>query len=478
MQTPALDDTIVAVSTGWEPAPLAILRVSGPASFALVETLGAPRPTTFPCICTTRVHLPPAPARLSKPAITSRCDTALQRCQPAETDAFPAHVMFFRGPASYTGQDLVELHVPGALPLVRVLADALIHAGGRRALPGEFTARAFLSGKLDAEQVDGVLATLTATDAATARHAARSRQDSLHKIIAAIRATLGELLAAVEGSIDFVEEEDVRLIEHDALRAALRDVEQQLDTTLQDDTTPIRAARPHVALVGPPNAGKSTLFNALLGEQRAIVSPTLGTTRDVLSAEIDFEGTPAILQDCAGLGATVNEIDRAAHVAAEETLAQADLVLWVQASSEPCSVAAEACERIPADRRILVQSKCDQAAGQVTAEACFPAFEETVPVAALAGKGLAELRRAVAARLRLRPRAETTDVGSRDELSGVHKAIARARHLCETSDNWETHADLIAFELREAANALREFGDATLDEQVLGRIMTRFCVGK
>ena len=311
MQFPAIEDTIIAVSSGWEARPLGIVRLSGPDSFDLVQSFGAtPRPSA------------------------QHSYQSLNWLKLESGVELPASIYWFHRPHSYTGQDLVEVHTVGCLPLLRELCSRLIEQGARRALPGEFTARAYLAGKLEAEQVEDVLA-LISTDCQSAElRTLRARRASIAALESALREKILKLLSLVEAGIDFVEEDDIHFISSAQMQVALAEALAMLPDCGLHDRHIFYAAKPHIALAGPPNAGKSTLFNTLLDCERAIVSPVLGTTRDVLSAEIDIGGLSVVLQDCAGLGRTENELELASHLASEHVAAQADLVLWLHPAGD------------------------------------------------------------------------------------------------------------------------------------------------
>ncbi len=443
MDLPTLDDTIAAVSTAWQAAPVGVLRLSGRDSFALAGALGLAAPVCGGVWTAARVRLD---GERTVPAIAT----------------------WFRGPRSYTGEDVVEVQVPGALPLLTALLERVIAAGARRALPGEFTARALRRGKLAPRQVEGVLALLEAGQAATLRQAARALCTRAADERSAVRERLLDLLARVEAGIDFVDEEDVRFISQEELRAGLEEVRAALATPV---APPRGAALPHVALVGRPNAGKSTLFNALVGAERALVSPIVGTTRDVLTAEIDCAGVRCRLQDCAGLGRTADELARAAYRAARRAAAQADVVLWVHPADEAWSPEeAAAAAAIAGGKGVLVLSKSDRVApGRVERAELGGVFAACVAVSARTGAGLSELRAALAAALRTG--GETPGVGADDDARrAAREAVERALAAAAP--------EIVALELREAVSALAPATAASVDEAVLSRIFTRFCIGK
>jgi tRNA modification GTPase len=457
MLFPSLNDTIVAVSTAWEATPLAIVRLSGSASFELACCLGAAPPQCqserFPLWTFSQLSL----------------DKEL---------TIPAYLFWFRGPRSYTGQDLLEFHVPGCLPLVRELCARLIELGARRALPGEFTARAYLNGKLGVQEVDNVLALMSAGQRADELARGRKRSKQRQRLRQQIVEGLENLLARVEAGIDFSDEEDVRIITAEQVRAALAQTACLVKAARQEPPLSLRAGKPHVALAGLANAGKSTLFNALVGFERAIVSPVLGTTRDVISAEVQIDGVRLILQDCAGLHDRPDELELAAHLAAERAAAQADLVLWVHVHGLPWSERElEALGRIEPGRRVLVLSKADLWPGS-TALATHKKFVDSVVVSAVTGAGLSELRAVICRRL-AESVPEPLLVGERDwaRVAGVlDRALAIAAKA--GADGSIDFPELLALELREALNIVSETAPGNIPELVLERIYSQFCVGK
>jgi tRNA modification GTPase len=456
MQMPAIDDTIIAVSSGWEAAPAGIVRLSGPDSFGLAECLGA----TPPC----------EPSRFP---LWSEARLSLQA-----DHRLPAAVLWFRGPASYTGQDLVELHAVGCLPALRVLTARLIGLGARRALPGEFTARAYINQKLDAWQVEGVLTLIDAENEASARRAARLRRGKYRDLLDGLTERLTELLALIEAGIDFVEEEDVRFITSAEVCQAIDAMQQAISAETRAEPRASFCGRPHVALVGLPNAGKSTLFNSLLGYERAIVSPVLGTTRDVLSAPVEVNGLTVVFQDCAGLGPDPDELELGAHLAAERTADQADLVLWVHdvtAAWDPSETAA--CQRVPPARRVLVRSKCDLGAAVELNSGPTVGFAATVDVSATTGTGLNRLRAVVADCFESALAAHAAPLPLQ-ELRAVQADLGRARGSVSDGELELANPEIVALELRAALGHIGATMRGPIGEQVLERIYTQFCIGK
>lgn len=453
MQLPATHDTIVAVGSAWAAAPVGVVRLSGPDCHALLARVGVM-----------------SPAHESGAATWSDARLALE----AES-SIPVRVLWFVAPRSYTGQNAAELHLPGSLPLLRRVCDLLIARGARRALPGEFTARAYLAGKLASADVARVLALIHAEDAQAARRAARSAGPERSAALRRIIDELLDLLALIEAGIDFVDEEDVRFITAPQVAERLAAIRPRLEGLLHRAASP-QLARPHVALAGLPNAGKSTLFNALLGRQRAIVSPVIGTTRDVLCAELTIGGVALVLQDCAGLGHTPDELELAAHCAAEQAADQADLVLWLHPAGTAWDARERAaCARIPSGRRMVVLTKLDDAAGAARADDP-PEFAGCVAISAETGDGLPELRAEIQRQIASRAPAGGVDDGP--NLARALAALERAAELAQAARSELASPELVALELRLALDALRHVESEPVTEAVLGRIFGQFCVGK
>lgn len=449
---PAVDDTIIAVSSAWGASPLGVIRLSGPEAFRI------------------------AAAVLDRAAIDDGKRPPRWRHVTLIADdqlCVPAIAYEFRAPRSYSGQDVVELHTVGCLPLLRAACARLIEAGARRALPGEFTARAFLNGKLDAARVDDVLDMLQGADRADTLRNARERRAASHARLTAAVEEIASLTAAVEAGIDFVDEEDVSFVTPDEIQRTVDRLLVELGEIAGLNERRRRDRAPHVALVGLPNAGKSTLFNALLGYERAIVSPVLGTTRDVLTAELELDGLRVVLQDSAGLGAAQDELEAAAHQATERAAETADLVLWVHDCARPWTLAErEALRRARAGRLIVVMNKSDR-------PRCLPSPDLGVPVvriSALTRAGMDELVHA--ARTELSGIAAGGELDRSHELAAVAADLRRARGLTEIDVGGLAAPELIAIELRSAWDRLSALTRAQQTDEVLRRIFARFCIGK
>jgi len=393
----------------------------------------------------------------------------------------PALLLRFQSPASYTGDDLAELQLPGNAQLAdRVLHHAGQLPGARLAEPGEFTFRAYTAGKLDLTQAEGIGATISAVSDSQLAAATLLRQGKLGQTAETLVDQLGNLLALVEAGIDFTDQEDVTPIAPPELNARLATVAQQLDALLaRSRSWGAIESLPRVVLVGPPSAGKSTLFNALLGKQRAVIDPTPGTTRDALAEPlqlIDADGrnVEVMLVDLAGLderlATDAPQPDRDAQDVVRNTIQQADLLLRVSADPDSWTQLQTTTPTLD------VLSKCDLQADKTSHHA--------VRVSAHTGGGLQTLRseivnlladQAVSLRgdlLALQPRHERA-------INQAAAALNETRRLIDHAPNHRLpDIELLADRLRAALDALASLGGRLTPDQVIGRVFATFCVGK
>jgi tRNA modification GTPase len=370
----------------------------------------------------------------------------------------PAHALAFRAPRSYTGQDAVELWVPGAPPLVRRLLLALQEEGARLADRGEFTRRAFHAGRLDLVQVEAVLALTRSADAEQARAALHSLLGGARQAIDALKDELLEVRAHLEAAIDFSTEE-LELSDEQLLAQRLGEARDSL-LALRGEArgAPSSDARPRVALRGPANAGKSALFNRLCGAS-ALVSPLAGTTRDVLEGVWRLpSGRQVLLIDTAGDQEARSRVEALALDAARERAASADLVLWLSPMDAPTP---------PPPGAELVLSKVDlRGAG------------DALGISVLSGVGLEALAQHVDALLAERGTATPLLGSARQDglLALAAAALSRAVALLCGQD--PARAELSAIDLQEALHAVGQLTGEVTNEDVLGRIFAGFCIGK
>lgn len=372
----------------------------------------------------------------------------------------------FEAPRSYTGEDVVELHLHGGALSLRRALDACVEAGCRLADPGEFTRRAFLNGRMDltrAEAVADLIAARTDRALEQARHLLKGE---LYEVAMGAREALLELRAAIEVNIDFVDE-DVPLMDPEGLATRARGIAAELAALVQTwRSGHLYREGARVALVGRPNAGKSSLFNALLKRDRAIVTDVPGTTRDTLAESLDVLGVPIVLIDTAGLRETADQVEAAGVDRAHEAARAADLLVHVVDGTE--SAAPEVPPSGPPVVR--VRSKADLPPAD-------PA-PEGLPVSARTGEGLDALERALVAAL---GGDEEAPIGltigherHRIALARAVEALERCAALLEAREPPE----LAAVDLQDATDALAELVGLTTIEDMLDRLFSRFCIGK
>ncbi|MFO0803225.1 MAG: tRNA modification GTPase [Gemmataceae bacterium] len=437
---PHPDDTIVALSSAPGAAPRAIVRISGAKCGAILAALGA--------------ALPP-PGRFE--AVSLRL-----------TDVFsplPADLYFFRRPRSYTGQDLVELHTLGSPPLVERLIADILNAGARPAGPGEFTLRAFLAGKLDLPQAEAVHAVIEASSENELKTALAQLAGGVTEPLHGLRDDLLNLLADAEAALDFADE-DIEFVGKDETLdrvtkaiARMKNLRRQLEARTVSGR-PLRAV-----LVGEPNAGKSSLFNALSGNAAALVSPEAGTTRDYLAVSLLFDGINVELIDTAGWADAAGTIEVQAQRLGAEQSQHADIVLWcVEAGSLFAPSVAERLARTTAVV-LRVQTKCD-----------LRAATEGVASSTVRPNGIDEVRSelAEAAVSWVRPPLAPSQSRCRHHVDACLKELQLAYHHAL----FEEPAELFALALRGALQHLGEMVGAVYTNDLLDRIFSRFCIGK
>ncbi len=441
-------DTIAAIATAPGAGGVGIVRLSGPQAMAIAHRL-----------C----------GRALRPRHAHHVrfgDEAGDAIDDGIALAFPA-------PASFTGEDVVELQAHGSPVVLQQLIARALALGARAARPGEFSERAFLNGRLDLIQAEAIADLIAAADSRAARAARRSLDGAFSRRVEDIAARMLALRVHVEAAIDFADEsietlggEEVRagLAQARALLAALL-AEAERGRRLRDGV--------HAVIVGPPNAGKSSLLNALAGSERAIVTDVAGTTRDTLRETIRLDGLAVDLVDTAGLREGGDAIEREGMRRARAELERADLALIVVDARDPAGGAAAVADALAGvPRRLWIHNKVDLLASP-------PADDgETVHVSAATGYGLETLHRRLRA-LALQDAGE----GGEGEFSARTRhveALARAQRHADAANSELGHErlELAAEELRLAHDALGEITGKVSPDDMLGRIFSTFCIGK
>ncbi len=382
--------------------------------------------------------------------------------------------IYFPAPHSYTGEDVIELHGHGGVVVMQALLAACLDAGARLAEPGEFTRRAFLGGKLDLAQAEAVADLIDAASREAARCALRSLSGEFSSAVDSLVGQVTELRALTEAMLDFPDEEVESLHRDDAAarldrsRAALEDVQAK-----SRQGSLLRTGI-HIVLAGRPNVGKSSLLNRLAGDERAIVTPVAGTTRDALRESIQIEGVPLVVVDTAGLRQSQDEVERIGIERAWREVERADIVLVIFDASAGVGPEDRALlGQLPSQGvRIHVYNKIDLVAGmQAGIEKAEPI---EVRVSAKTGAGLEELKRVLLREAGWRGGGESVFLARERHLRSLVLARSHLEAAASRLPQWE----LFAEELRLAQAALSEItGEFTADD-LLGEIFSRFCIGK
>jgi tRNA modification GTPase len=438
-------DTIAAIATAHGVGGVGIVRLSGPQALAIAEALAGRA-------------LPPRHA----------CHTRLRDAGGEIIDDGIA--LFFQGPRSYTGEDVVELQVHGSPPVLARLLRRCIALGARGARPGEFTERAFVNDKLDLAQAEAVADLIAAGSEAAARAARRSLDGMFSERVNAVLEHLVGLRVYVEAALDFPDEEIDFLAAPDLLQRLDR-TNTALDTLLRDAERGKRLVDGlHVVIVGAPNAGKSSLMNALAGSDRAIVTDLAGTTRDLLHETLSLDGIALTLVDTAGLREASDIVEAEGIRRARAELARADLVLAVLDDRDPDAAGALADDTRAAPGVLWLHNKCDlsgHAADQQIRE-----DGEHRWLSARTGAGVDALRE------RLKHLAG--GAGSFSARQRHLDALARAREHLDAAGRRlrEGAGELAAEELRASQSTLDEITGRFDADRLLGRIFSSFCIGK
>jgi tRNA modification GTPase len=432
--------TIFALSSAPGRAGVAVIRVSGPAAQQALEMMSGPLPKPRFAAYRTIKH----------PTTGEALDRAV--------------VIWFKAPSTETGEDIVEFQIHGSRAVVAAILSALGGiAGCRLAEPGEFARRAFENGKLDLAEIEGLADLIEAETDAQRRQALAQVAGALSKIYESWRTRLIEITALTEAAIDFSDEGDVSASSFAEARKRAASLQKQVAAHLDDGHRgEILRDGFRVALLGPPNAGKSSLLNALARREAAIVSAEAGTTRDVIEVRLDLAGLPVIVSDTAGIREASNDIEREGIRRSLAAARDADLVLWLTENSEsipPLNFSRETS--------LAIRSKQDLE---------FDSQFKGLAISAKTGAGIDQLIAEIARRAH-------KAVGS-----GFEPALTRARHrealetaLKDIGAFLNGPADAIelrAEDVRRAAHALGRITGRVDVEDVLDQIFSRFCIGK
>ncbi|NKE45598.1 tRNA uridine-5-carboxymethylaminomethyl(34) synthesis GTPase MnmE [Roseomonas frigidaquae] len=439
----SVTDTIMARASGAGPAAVAVLRLSGPKSAMVLQALAG---------------------RLPEPRRAS-----LRQLQNAEGEVLDqALVLWFPAPGSYTGEDAAELHLHGGLAIVAAVEAALLTLGCRPAEPGEFTRRAFLHGRIDLTQAEGIADLIAAETEAQRRQALRQAGGALTTLYDGWTNRLTRILAQQEAAIEFEMDDLPSDVGAQARDAAIQ-LRAEIAGHLADGKRGERLREGlSIAILGAPNAGKSSLMNALAERDAVIVSPQPGTTRDIVECRLVLGGVPVLLADTAGLRATQDAVEQEGVRRATRRAEEADLVLVAFATDEPPDAGSLAL--LVAGRQVLVlATKCDLAEAPK-----LIASHPVLPTSSKSGRGIAELKAALAEHAE-----RHAGIGDAPALTRTRHRAALTEAAARLGEAVEARLPELAAEgYRTALHALGRLTGRVEVEQVLDAVFRDFCIGK
>lgn len=443
-------DTIHAISTPEGVSITAIVRISGEEAIALAQKL------------------------TPKTSLENWCSFSKGKVwlQIPGFAPIPSVLFLMKKPASYTREDIVEFHLPGAVPLLQALSAHLVASGARVAYPGEFTQRAYLNGRISLTQAEGILEMIHAENQAQIKAALQQVSGKFHQEITLLREQITMLMAKIEANIDFAYHGDVE-IDPDVIPLSLQELQNSLKQLVsQKAKIPQMSQGIPVALIGPPNAGKSTLFNTLTGKDYAIISEQAGTTRDILDAPFSWKTYSFRLYDTAGIEAvSENIVQNKAQAFRQRVQEHAQLCLFLADPIQFQNPSILAAYQALPDPKLLILNKCDLSLP--TPDLPFPVLK----ISAKEGIGIDALKD----RLVEKMASDKTSLSGYGYLLNARQSASLQQSLAcieRAQENATTDLDFIAFELREAANHLAVVTGEIVSEDVLTQIFAQFCIGK
>ncbi|HET6490764.1 MAG TPA: tRNA uridine-5-carboxymethylaminomethyl(34) synthesis GTPase MnmE [Syntrophales bacterium] len=456
-------DTITAIATPPGTGGIGIIRASGPEAERIGRALFKPRKTLISFRSHQLYH-----GEIIDPATGRTLDEVL--------------VAFLRAPHSFTGEDTLEIHCHGGPLILEEVLQAVLRAGARLAEPGEFTRRAFLNGRMDLSQAEAVQEIISARTRQGLDLAIGHLHGDLSRTIGELRSSILDILTLLEAEIDFQEEDGIEAAPRAGLLDHLRDISakiEELTTSYEEGRIMREGAR--VVITGKTNVGKSSLFNRLLGAERAIVTPHAGTTRDFIEESVSIRGIPVRFIDTAGIRASQDPIEKEGIDRVWQQAAAADVIVILLDGS--ATLTAEDRDIIAAnrDRNVVVAINKSDLPQFLDTESIPDGLSgrERLWISAKTGEGIATFLNAVHAALGRSAGASRTEA----VLTNLRHKIAMERaflslRTAEQGLSGGLSPEFIAFDLREALGAISEVTGQTVTEEVLDRIFATFCIGK
>jgi tRNA modification GTPase len=455
------EDTIAAIATPPGEGGVAIVRVSGPEAERIAKAIFARGGARNGNLRSHTLHY----GTIRNPSTQENLDEVL--------------LTIMRKPRSYTGEDVVEVHCHGGSFLVREVLQLILACGARHAEPGEFTKRAFLNGRVDLAQAEGVLDLIRTRTGEGIRLALGQVRGELSKWVGSLREELIDILAQVEAGIDFPEEE-IELLKHDELATKINEFKAKISGLIASyEWGRLFREGARVCIIGRPNVGKSSLLNAFLGEQRVIVTPVPGTTRDIIEESINLGGLPVVLCDTAGVRETEDQVERIGVDFTLQTIAKSDAAIVVLDGS--LSLTAE-------DISVLMAAKAKKHLIAINKDDLPERLEMTVldevdsnspvlRISAKSGNGLDRLKKSLRERLlgvERMPEIVLSNFRHKASLERCEQSLGEAIRTIAMG----LSAELISVDLQEAQEALEEIVGIVSSDNILEHIFTKFCIGK
>ena len=390
--------------------------------------------------------------------------------------------VYFKSPRSFTGEDVVEIYPHGSVPVIKKIIEEVIFFGARFAEPGEFTKRAFLNGKLDLTQAEAIAELIDAKTEAASKAAVNILEGKLSKKVNALKDKLLEIDSLIEAELNFPE--DVEEISSDRIKKVLEDVLEKINQLVKTyKKGEIIREGIKLAIVGRPNVGKSSLFNALIGYERAIVSEYMGTTRDFIEETVSIKGIPVKLLDTAGIRETEDKIEKIGIEKALEKIDEADIVLFVFDSSQGIlEEDIKIFNRIKDKNPIVVGNKSDLVNEKMLKELDKTGkkyyFKDIIFVSSKTLKNIPHLEEKIFQQLGFIEEKEEEVFINLRHLNKLKQAKNIIEDLIENIDHYDFQREILMLHIREAEKYLEEITGEISTEDILGNIFSKFCIGK
>ena len=457
-------ETSAAISTAMGEGGIGIVRMSGPQCFAILEKIFVPKQAqSIEDIAGYTMKY----GKIVHPGTTKVIDEVL--------------VSYFKSPKSYTTEDMCEINSHGGIMVLKMVLEACLQAGASLAEPGEFTKRAFLNGRMDLSQAESIIDLIQAKSEKEAQASTQQLEGQLSQKIRGIQGILLDLMADIEASIDYPEY-DIEEVTNPEMARKLEDVSQSLNQLEKSfETGKILKEGIKTVIVGRPNAGKSSLLNAILHEERAIVSDIAGTTRDTIEEMITIRGIPLKLIDTAGIRKTEDEIEKIGVERALKLMKEAELVIHIMDGTEALTAEdSTILSQIQDKNAIILLNKMDQGDIGLENEALLQKTKKKIiKISAKLGDGMEEMYQEITKMFQL----EQLQSDSEVIITNIrHKnLIHRAEEASEKAKRaiWENMpVDLIAVEIKEILEALGEITGDQVSDDIINEIFHKFCLGK